>query len=107
MKLRAFYFIVAILGAVLPYYFFGTFFSENGFNLALFLQRLFANRVSSGFAIDLVISSMVFWPFLFRECRELGLRYAWIFVLFNLMVGLSFAFPLFLYVRQRKLDLGK
>jgi hypothetical protein len=101
--MRKVYLIGAILGAVIPYIFFGQFMLTHGLNLGLFLSQPFENPVAAGFAVDLIISSVVFWFFVFAEGRRLGMGYLWVYVGLNLLVGLSLALPLFLYMREGKL----
>ena len=84
--MKAIYAVLAVLGFILPIYLLVPF--VNGFNLDAFLRACFA---------DLAISSIVFWAFLFTQ----RVRHAWIYVLLNLLVGLSFALPLFLFVHER------
>ena len=62
--MRPIYLIAAIIGFALPAYFLADFFIEQGPAPRLFLQQLFANRISSAFGLDLIVSSLVFWPFL-------------------------------------------
>ncbi len=97
------YLVLCILGFVLPYSQLIPFFAENGLNLSLFWSQLFANRISSDFAFDLLISSVVFWIFVYREGRRLSLKSLWVYILLNLIIGLSFALPLFLWVRSNHL----
>ncbi len=101
---RWFYLAAAVLGGILPYVFLLGYFAEHGLDLVGFVGALFANRVSTGFAVDLVISSLVFWPFMWGEARRLGMGRRWAYVLLNLTVGLSLALPLFLFFRQGRLD---
>jgi hypothetical protein len=96
--------ILAIIGLLVPYYFFFRYFGENGFNLQLLMQQVFANNISSAFAMDLIISVIVFWVYLFAESHRLQMKNAGLYVLATLFVGLSFALPLFLYFRERKLE---
>jgi hypothetical protein len=56
------------------------------------------------FTIDLLISSVVFWSFLFYEGRRLRMKNLWVYVAANLLVGLSLALPLFLYFREMVID---
>ena len=98
------YLVLCILGFVLPYSQFIPFFLENGLDLNLFFQELFANQISSFFALDFLISCLVFWIFIFWEGSRLKLQYLWIYLVANLTIGLSFAFPLFLLIRSRKID---
>ncbi len=95
------YLLAAVLGAVGPYYFFGQFLLSDDSNLGAFAQQLFATPPAGGFTTDLLITSVVFWIWSFAEARARGMKRWWAYVIANLAVGLSFAFPLFLYVRAR------
>ncbi|MBI5195494.1 MAG: DUF2834 domain-containing protein [Nitrospirae bacterium] len=99
--MRAYYLVAAILGTVLPYYFFGSFIFENGFDVVLFIEEVVSAGASLGFVVDLFISSFVFWPFLFKEAKQCNTPNPWWFVVINLAVGLSCALPLFLYFREK------
>jgi hypothetical protein len=92
------YLILAILGAVVPYLFFFQFFAELGMDLPAFVGALFANGAAGGFTADLLITSLVFWTYIFR--RKEGPT-PWPFVLLNLTIGLSCALPAYLYVSLR------
>ena len=98
------YLLLSVLGFALPYSQFVPFIAYNGLDLPLFSEQLFANRISSFFALDLFVSSLVFWIFLFREGTRLQMKFLWIYVVLNLTIGLSFALPLFLGMRSRQLE---
>ncbi len=102
--MRRLYLLLAIVGFVLPYYFFVSFVMANGLNLRLVLSQLFANNISSLFAIDLIISAIVFWVFLYRESQTCQMRNWWIYIVATLIVGTSFAWPLFLYFREGRIE---
>ena len=102
--LKRLYLVGAVLGFVLPYAFFIPWLLDNGLNISLFVQNLFANQAAAMFTVDLLVSSFVLWIFIFSEGRKLGMRNLWVYVVCNLLVGLSFALPLFLYVRERQLE---
>src|SRR5574341_943507 len=95
---------LAIIGFLAPYYFFFSFFGESGFNFPLLVQQVFANSISIAFGIDLTVSIIVFWIYLFAEANKLQMKNSWLYLLASLTVGLSFALPLFLYFRERKLE---
>ena len=97
------YLVLVLLGLLIPYYFLFTFLGSNGLNISLLVQQLFANNISTFFAVDLVISIIVFWIYMFAEANELQMKNSWLYILASLLVGLSFALPLFLYFRERKL----
>ncbi len=92
---------LAILGFILPYIFFTRFLSENGLNLPLFFEQLTANDISIFFAVDLVIATVAFWVFAYQELRRHAIPFWRLSILTSLIVGLSCALPLFLYLRER------
>ncbi|MBD2202128.1 DUF2834 domain-containing protein [Calothrix sp. FACHB-1219] len=98
------YLLLCILGFVLPYSQFIPFILENGLDIKLFFDQLFANQISGFFGMDVIISSLTFWTLVFWEGTSLKMRNLWIYVLCNLLVGVSFGLPLFLLMRQRKIE---
>ena len=98
------YLVLALLGLLIPYYFLFKFLGSNGLNISLLVQQLFANNISTFFAVDLVISILVFWIYMFEEANKLQMKNSWLYLLASLLVGLSFALPLFLYFRARKME---
>lgn len=93
------YLLLAVIGAVAPWVGFARFFTIEGPG-GDFIGALFANGASTGFTIDLVVSSVVFWIFLFSETAEGRIRRPWVFVVVNLLIGLSCALPLALSYRS-------
>ena len=98
------YLILCILGTVLPYSQLVPFLVEHGLDLKLFFEQLFANQISSFSCMDLIISSLVLWSFVFWEGSRLGMKNLWVYIASNLLVGVSLGLPLFLLMRQRKLE---
>ena len=94
--------IAAILGALLPLSFFVPFVVSYGADPGLFIKSLFANNVSAFFAMDVLVSSVVLWLFVFSEGRRLKMKHLWLYIVCNLLVGVSLALPLFLFFRSRK-----
>jgi hypothetical protein len=94
------YLIAAILGAVVPYYFFFQFTQANGVDIVGFISAVFANGAAGGFSADLFISSFVFWVFMFQQMKTQQGPKPWLFIVFNLAIGLSCALPAYLYVRE-------
>lgn len=98
------YFILCVAGTILPYSQMFPFLREHGLDTSLFVQQLFANRVSGFFGLDVVVSSLVLWIFVYSEGMRLRMRHLWIYIAANLLVGVSLGLPLFLLIRQSKLD---
>ena len=102
--MRAFYLIAAVVGLIVPWSFVITFFLENGADPVGLLQAAFANAGASAFTMDLLLASVVFWPFVYREAREKQITGWWLYVIVNLCLGLCVALPLFLYARQGRIE---
>jgi Terpene cyclase DEP1 len=100
MRPKSWYLALAVLGTVLPYCQFVPFVQEHGLDLSLFFNQLFANRVSSFFAFDVIVSSLVLWVFVLVEGRRSRLPHLWAPIVANLAVGVSLGLPLFLYMRE-------
>jgi hypothetical protein len=100
MTAKHLYLLLALVGLVVPYYFFITFLIAHGADGAAFLRQLFGTPISTFFAVDLLIASVVFIPFLRQESARYAIANSWFYVVALLTVGLSFALPLFLFVRE-------
>jgi hypothetical protein len=102
--LQGTYLILCILGTALPYSQFISFLLENGLDLERFFEQLFINRISAFFGMDVVVSSLALWTFVWVEGSRLKMKNLWVYIASNLLVGVSLALPLFLLMRQRKLE---
>lgn len=102
--MKIFYLLAAILGAALPLSQLLPFLQTHGLDLKLFFTYLFSNSVSGFFGMDVIVSSVVLWIFVFSEGGRLGMRRLWVYVVCNLAVGVSLALPLFLLFRERALE---
>ncbi len=99
--MKKFYLFAAIIGAVIPLVFFIGFFQKNGISLPLFVSGLFENGAAAGFSADLLISSFVFWAFMFQQRSQGDSPNPALFIFLNLSIGLSCALPAFLYAREK------
>ena len=101
------YFVLAIFGAILPWYYNLQFMAESGnsgqFDLAGFIAGGFANAAASSLTIDLSIIVVAFIIWMVSESIKLGMRYWWVYLVLTGLVAAAFSFPLFLFMRERKL----
>jgi len=103
-KKQILYLILCFAGTILPCSQLIPFLREHGLDMSLLVQQLFANRISGFFGLDVVVSSVVFWIFVYSEGPRLKMRHLWIYIVCNLLVGVSMGLPLFLMMREPKLD---
>jgi len=104
MRRRHLYSVLAAVGLVGPYGFFVSFLTTHGPDGKEFLSELFATPISAFFAVDLLLSCVVFVVYLREEAARYSMQHRWLYLLALVTVGLSFALPLFLYARERRLE---
>ncbi len=104
MKAKTLYLCLCVLGTVLPYSQFIPFLREHGLDLQLFVAQLFENRISAFFGMDVIVSAAALWVFVRVEGRRVGIRQVWVPLCAILLVGVSLGLPLFLYMREVRID---
>src|SRR5687767_3670861 len=108
MKLRHIYLFFCLLGTILPYSQFIPWFMVHGLNLPLFFTELFSTKISSFIAMDLFVTFAVLVTLVIAEGLRLKLKNLGVIlgvvILAAFSVGVSLAFPLFLYLRQRQIE---
>ena len=93
-----------VLGVVLPYWQFLPWAAQNGLNLPLFIQQLFANRIGAFFGMDVLVSAVALLVFIRFENSRTRIPGRWLPLIAVLTFGVSLALPLFLYLRERVLE---
>ena len=101
---KVIYLLLCVLGSVLPYSQFLPFILEHGLDIKLFFEQLFANKISGFFGMDVIVSSLVLWTFVFWEGTRLKMQNLWVYIACNFLVGVSLGLPLFLFMRERQLE---
>jgi len=104
MNRKNIYLLLCVLGVALPYCLFLPWVATNGLNLSLFLQQLFTNRIGAFFGMDVLVSAVALLFFVRFEDSRLRIPARWLPFIAVLAVGVSLAFPLFLYLRERQLE---
>ena len=102
--IRWFYLIAAVVGTIVPWAFFGSFLADEGLDLVAFVEALFVNGPAGGFSADVLISATVFWVWSRVDATGNGVDPWWPVIPATLLVGLSLAFPLYLFWRQGVLE---
>jgi hypothetical protein len=101
--LIALYAVLTVIGTVLPYAVFIPYLAQHGLNLGEILAQATGSTVPLLLTIDIVLSSIVFWDFMWAESKRLNLRGWPLLIIPNLLVGLCCALPLFLLWREAKM----
>jgi hypothetical protein len=98
--MRVFYLIATIIGALLPLSQFVPWVAAHGLALPFMLQLAFGNAIAAFAWLDVLISAAVLLVFIWTEGRRLSLKGLWLPTLGLCLVGVSFALPLFLWMRE-------
>ncbi|MFQ5723365.1 MAG: DUF2834 domain-containing protein [Terriglobia bacterium] len=104
MKPKSLYLVLCVAGAVFPYSQFLPFLQEHGLDFRLFFEQLFSNRIGGFFGLDVIVSSVVLWALVVIEGRRAGVKHLWAPIVATLTVGVSLGLPLFLYLREQRLE---
>ena len=91
---------LCLAGFVIPYFFLVQFLRLYGLNLAELARQMFGAPIAAFFVADVIISSLAFWAWMYQDTRRRPVRLWWLCIAANLIVGLSLALPLYLYLRE-------
>ena len=101
------YFAVAILALLAMWRQNFQFFAAGGLSpgagFFAFWPALLANHATTSITVDIFMLGLAAFVWLFHEARRLSMRFVWIYVAMATVIGISFAFPLFLVARERRM----
>ena len=99
--IRAVYLALAVLGAILPMFYFISWFEQHGYDLGAMVEAWNVNDAATGLVWDLTVSyaALVAWVLYetLRNRRWLNL----LAIPAGICVGVSFGFPLYLFLRSK------
>jgi len=101
--MRGYYFLLMVLGLVLPYYYFLPWVMQHGLNLPLLLNELFSTRIGAFFGVDVLLSALAAIAFIRREGGQRHMRFLWLPIAAICLIGVSCGLPLFLFMREREI----
>ena len=99
--LRWIYLVLAILGAVVPMFFFVRWFGDNSVDIGGLLDAWAANDATRGLTWDLTIAAITLNVFIIAEVYVRRDYWMLICVPAIYCVGVSFGLPLYLFLRSR------
>jgi hypothetical protein len=105
-KRQAAYLALAAIGLCATWFFNLRFMAESGggFDVVAFVRAGYANSASSSLSNDLLVACTAFLVWSFAEVRRLGMRRWWVYPVLTFGIAFAFAFPLFLFLRDRRLQ---
>lgn len=99
-KKKHVYLFLCILGTVLPYSQFLLWISDYGFDVPLLFEQITSLRIAAFGWLDVVVSAIVLFVFMFTDGVERRVAKLWLPVVGTLVVGVSLGLPLFLYLME-------
>ena len=92
---------LAIVGFIVPNTMITVFLIEHGFDVSGYFSHWGESLPAAQLAADLSIAFVAFALWSSWEGRRLGMRTWWLPIPASLLVGVCFAVPLFLFLRER------
>ena len=99
--LRLIYLGLAILGTVVPMYYFVTWFQENSWSIMAMVDAWHANAATSGLVWDLTIAAVALTIWILAEAITRRDYLSLLAVPTIYCIGVSCGLPLYLYLRSR------
>jgi hypothetical protein len=99
--IRILWLILAIAGAIVPWLYFGPWLWENSFDLSAMIDLWTANDAVTGVTYDVSWAYLVLVIWVLVESLPRKDRKSLLAIPAGVMVGVSFALPLYLFLRSR------
>ena len=105
MKLKHIYVLLAILGICYTWYFNIQFYlTEENTSLLNFIAQTKTTFPAKSFSADLTVVVLTFFAWYIPESLKLKIKYWWILIPLTFLIAIAFTFPMFLYLREVKLE---
>lgn len=99
--LRFTYLLLAIVGTIVPFLFYGPWVQANGFGIAALIEAWKSNLAATGLYWDMVIAAMALMVWILAETYVRKDYWTLLCIPLIFLIGISCALPLFLFLRTR------
>lgn len=104
-KFMKYLFLILIaLGIILPYSQILPIYNDYGFSFQEFIFQPFNNSITTFYSLDLMVTAITAVIFIIYEGKRKEMKYLWLPIISMFVVGISLALPLFLFMRELKLE---
>jgi hypothetical protein len=104
MRAKTWYLILCLAGALVPCARFVPLLGQYGLESRLLLEQLSATATGGFVGTEAIVSVAALWVFIGIEGRRSQTRRLWIPVAASLLVGVSLGLPVFLYMREARIQ---
>src|SRR5687767_7088417 len=98
--------LLTVIGFVVPNVMLGIFLAEHGLDIALYFESWFETLPSSQLVADLVIAFVALVVWAAWDGPRHGVHRWWVVIPASMLVGVCFALPLYLYLRETEIERG-
>ncbi len=105
MKLKYIFLLLAILGVSYTWYFNIQFYiTEENTSILNYIAQTKTTFPARSFSADLLVVVITFFVWYIPEAIKLKIKHWWTLIPLTFLVAIAFTFPLFLYLRQCKIE---
>ncbi|TMP41482.1 hypothetical protein CWB96_18720 [Pseudoalteromonas citrea] len=96
------YLILAVVGIVFPYAALIPWLVTYGFDISLIMKDVTVNGLSTFAWLDVLVTGVALLVFMVTDSLRNKIRYWWVSAVGLFIIGVSFALPFYLYLRERQ-----
>tara|TARA_B100000886_G_scaffold119580_1_gene80364 strand:+ start:21 stop:329 length:309 start_codon:yes stop_codon:yes gene_type:complete len=102
--MKKIFFILCLLGVILPYYHLINFLQENNWSMTGFLDQLYSNHAISMITMDITVAATSFLVYLIYQLsnKKISTMCFVKYIVSLFIVGFSLSLPLYLYDNYKK-----
>ncbi len=102
--MKSMYALLAVIGTLAPLSQFVPWLLENGLDIKLLLAQAFGPNIAAFAWLDVIVSAIAVLILIYFEGRRLNMKKLWLPALGTCTVGVSLGLPLFLMMREVKVQ---
>lgn len=99
--MRHIYLLLAVLGAVLPMYYFVSWFAAHGFDIGAMIEAWNVSDATTGLVWDLTVAAAALFVWAIRETARSRRWLNLVALPVTLVIGVGSGLPLYLWLRSR------
>ncbi len=105
MKIKYGYLLLAVLGISWTWYYNIQFFqTAEDTSLSNFIDQCLTTLPAKSVGADITVVCLTFFAWMIPESLRLKIKFWWALIPLTFMIAIAFTFPLFLYLRERRLE---
>lgn len=105
MKYKYIYLVIAILGIVYTWYFNIQFYlTAEDTSITNFIAQTKTTFAAQSITADITVVLIAFFAWFIPDALKLKVKYWWILIPLTFLVAIAFTFPMYLFMRENRLE---